>query len=79
MKEFKCYYIEDGNMQDEIIYAKTEKNARDKMRRKGRQCKAILEQLEVEINISQITGALMQCGVEKAVVGFVADALEKYV
>lgn len=79
MKEFKCYYIEDGNMLDENVYAKTEKNARDKMRRKGIQCKAIIEQREVEINISQITGGLMQCGVGKSVVDFVAEVLEKYV
>lgn len=79
MKEFKCYYIEEGKMQNVNIFAKTEKNARDRMRRKGILCKAILEQQEINIDTAILMQRLMQCGYEEREAAYIVHLVDENV
>lgn len=78
MKKFLCYYLEDNKMCDTYSFAKSEKNARDKMRRRGITCKAIVEVESIDINLDNLRNILKE-HYSETMVDFICESVKAYV
>lgn len=78
MKKFLCYYLDDKEMRKNYTFANNEKNARDKMRRKGIMCKAIVEVEDVDIDLDELRKKLQE-HYSDTIADFICNSVESYV